>query len=76
MFTGVCNKYFFDTSTKVNFRIIVRTGDDGPALRTCTFVIQNDAGEYVDGKLNDFVVYGYEPNATSGTVPTVVGYGG
>ena len=55
---------------------VVRTGDDGSALRTCTFVIQNDAGEYVDGKLNDFVVYGYEPNATSGTVPTVVGYGG
>ena len=56
---------------------VIRDGnDDNDGLRTCTFVIQNDAGEYVDGKINDFVVYGYEPNATSGTVPTVVGYAG
>lgn len=53
---------------------VVREGDDGSALRTCTFVIQNDAGEYVDGKINDFVAYGYEPNAVSGTLPTVVGF--
>jgi hypothetical protein len=53
---------------------VVREGDDGSALRTCSFVIQNDAGEYVDGKINDFVVYGYEPNATSGTLPTIVGF--
>ena len=50
--------------------------DDDDGLRTCTFVIQNDAGEYVDGKINDFVAYGYDPTSTSGTVPTVVGYGG
>ena len=50
--------------------------DDNDGLRTCTFVIQNDAGEYVDGKVNDFVAYGYDPASTSGTVPTVVGYGG
>ncbi len=56
---------------------VIRTGnDDNDGLRTCTFVIQNDAGEYVDGKVNDFVAYGYDPASTSGTVPTVVGYGG
>ena len=55
---------------------VLRHGDDASSLRTCTFVIQNDAGEYVDGKVNDFVAYGYDPASTSGTVPTVVGYGG
>ena len=55
---------------------VLRHGDDASSLRTCTFVIQNDAGEYVDGKINDFVAYGYDPGSTSGTVPTVVGYGG
>lgn len=57
---------------------VIRDGsdDDDRGLRTCTFVIQNDAGEYVDGKINDFVAYGYEPSAISGTVPTIVGYGG
>lgn len=57
---------------------VVRDGsdDDDRGLRTCTFVIQNDAGEYVDGKINDFVAYGYEPSAISGAVPTIVGYGG
>jgi len=56
---------------------VLRHGnDDNDGLRTCTFVIQNDAGEYVDGKINDFVAYGYEPSAISGAVPTIVGYGG
>ena len=57
---------------------VVRDGsdDDDRGLRTCTFVIQNDAGEYDDGKINDFVAYGYEPSAISGAVPTIVGYGG
>jgi len=55
----------------------IRDGnDDDTGLRTCSFVIQNKGEEYVDGKINDFVAYGYDPNATSGTVPTVVGYGG
>jgi hypothetical protein len=56
---------------------VIRTGnDDNDGLRTCTFVIQNKGEEYVDGKINDFVAYGYEPTAISGTAPTVVGYGG
>lgn len=56
---------------------VVRTGnDDNDGLRTCSFVIRNDKGAYVDGKVNDFVAYGYDPASTSGTIPTVVGYGG
>ena len=55
---------------------VLRGGDDASSLRTCTFVIQNKGEVYVDGKINDFVAYGYDPGSTSGTVPTVVGYGG
>jgi hypothetical protein len=53
---------------------VIRDGsdDDDRGLRTCTFVIQDEGGDYVNGKLNDFVAYGYEPLATSGAVPTVV----
>ena len=56
---------------------VIREGnDDDTGLRTCSFVIQNKGEVYVDGKVNDFVAYGYDPASTSGTVPTVVGYGG
>jgi hypothetical protein len=50
--------------------MIERSGNDGTSLRHITFVIKNTADEYVDADLNDFVAYGYDPNETSGTVPT------
>jgi len=50
---------------------VLRNGDDASALRTCTFVTETGPGTYVNGKINDFVAYGYEPTAISGTVPTV-----
>lgn len=53
--------------------LVMRAGDDGTALRTVTYVIRNDNGEYVDGEINDFVAYGYGPGSTSGTAPTIVG---
>lgn len=53
--------------------LVLRAGDDGTALRTVTYVIRNDNGEYVDGEVNDFVAYGYGPGSTSGTAPTIVG---
>ena len=53
--------------------LVMRAGDDGTALRTVTYVIRNDNGEYVDGEVNDFVAYGYGPGSTSGTAPTIVG---
>jgi hypothetical protein len=49
---------------------VLREGDDATTLRSCTFVVKNDAGQYVDSEINDFVAYGYEPGATSGTPPT------
>lgn len=52
---------------------VIRTGDDGTALRTCTFVIMNNESTYVDGKINDFVAFGNQPNVTADATPTIVG---
>lgn len=52
---------------------VTRVGDDGTALRSCTYVIRNDQDQYVDSKLNDFVAFGLSPNATADTSPTIVG---
>ena len=51
---------------------IARSGDDGTMLRSVTYVIQDEAGQYVDGKVCSFVAYGYSPNESSGTVPTMI----
>lgn len=51
---------------------VARSGDDGTMLRSVTYVIQDEAGQYVDGKVCSFVAYGYSPNETSGTVPTMI----
>jgi len=58
----------FDINTAA---CVSRSGDDSSQLRSCTFVVRNDNGEYVDAEINDFVVYGRQPNETSGTVPTI-----
>ena len=60
----------FDVNT---VGIVRRLGDDGTSLRTCTFVIRNDAGEYVDGEINDLVCFGLGPGTTSGNTPIVIG---
>ena len=54
--------------------MVDRDGNDGTALRTITYVIQNNAESttYVDAQQCDFVAYGYEPTESSGTVPTAV----
>ena len=49
------------------------TDDDTEGLRSITFCILNKSDDFVDAQVNDFVAYGYEPNETSGTVPTVIG---
>lgn len=59
----------FDVNT---VGIVERTGNDGTALRSLTFCILNDADEFVDAEQCDLVVYGYEPNESSGTVPTAI----
>jgi len=50
--------------------LVLREGsDDDSGLRTVTYVIKNENGDYVDSEMCDFVAYGYEPTETSGTVP-------
>ncbi len=52
---------------------VLRHGNDGADdvdnPRTCTYVIRNESGDYVDAEICDFVAYGYEPGETSGIVP-------
>jgi len=52
--------------------MVMRSGNDTSQLRSITYVIKNDAGQYVDSEINDFVAYGYAPNESSGTVPTSI----
>lgn len=51
--------------------IVLREGNDSSALRSATFCVLNDAGEFVDAAINELVVYGIGPNEGSGTYPTV-----
>lgn len=51
---------------------VARIGDDASALRSVTFYILNDAGQYVDAAVNDIVVFGREKGATSGVQPIVI----
>jgi hypothetical protein len=47
----------FDVNT---VGVVMRYGSeyDDEGFRKCSFVVRNDAGEYVDGEINDFVVFG------------------
>lgn len=58
----------FDVNT---VGLVLRQGDDGNTLRSVTYVIRNDAGEYVDADLCDFVAYGLGPNTIADPSPTV-----
>jgi len=53
--------------------LVLRAGDDGTALRSITYVIKNENGDYVDSEICDFVAYGYSPGESSGTPPTMIG---
>jgi hypothetical protein len=48
--------------------IVLREGNDASALRSLTFVVRDDGGQYVNAKMNDLVVFGTEPNGVSPTV--------
>lgn len=52
--------------------IVLREGNDTTSLRSATFCILNDAGQYVDAQINELVVYGRGPSESSGVHPTVI----
>jgi len=67
--TTSASKEDFDVNT---VGIVARSGDDTSVLRSLTFCILNDAGNYVDAQINDLVVYGLGVGESSGVPPTVV----
>lgn len=50
--------------------IIVREGDDGTALRTCTVAIKEFDGSFNDSDVVDIAFYGLSPGESSGNQPT------
>jgi len=51
--------------------IVMRTGDDGTTLRSCTVAVLDDSNQFVDSEMIDLVFFGYSPNETSGLIPTM-----
>ena len=49
-----------------------RTGDDAASLRSITFYVLNDAGQYVDAAVNELIVYGTEKGGTPSSQPNIV----
>ena len=51
--------------------LVERDGDDGVELRSITFVVLNEQGQYVDGETCSFMAFGFGPMEESGVAPTV-----
>lgn len=51
--------------------LVSRGGNDGTSLRTLTFVVRDEGGQYIDSELNHLVVFGTDP-LCSGQPPVVV----
>jgi hypothetical protein len=66
--TSASSKEDFDLNT---VGLVLRAGDDASALRSITYVVRNDNGEYVDSELNDLVVFGHSPGTTADSSVTV-----
>jgi hypothetical protein len=49
-----------------------RTGDDASTLRSVTYYVLNDAGQYVDAAINELVAFGTEKGGTVRPLPTIV----
>jgi len=46
--------------------LVDRLGDDAATLRSISFQVLNQAGQKVDAAVNDLVIFGRDPGATSG----------
>jgi hypothetical protein len=55
-----------------NVGVVKRLGDDTSTLRSLTFYVLNDAGQYVDAAVNDVVIFGREAGSSSGVQPIVI----
>ena len=52
--------------------LLLRDGDDGTALRSIHFRVEQDDGDLVDAANNDLGIYGYNIGSSSGTPPNVI----
>lgn len=59
----------FDVNT---VGVALRTGNDISSLRSLTFYVLNDAGNYVDAAVNDLVIFGRGVGESSGIQPTII----
>lgn len=50
----------------------LRAGNDASALRSLTFVVLDEGGQYVDAKINELVVFGRGPSEGSGVIPNII----
>lgn len=55
-----------------NVGTALRAGDDASMLRSITFYVLNDAGQYVDAAVNELVVYGTEKGGSTSAQPNIV----
>lgn len=52
--------------------IVLRSGDDAASLRSLTFAVFDEGGQFVDAKINELIVYGRGPGEGSGVHPIVI----
>lgn len=64
--TAASSEDFARNTVGIAQRVIEANGD-----ASLTFLVLNEAGEYVDAELNDLVVFGYDEGQTS-TSPTII----
>jgi hypothetical protein len=67
--TSVSSQEDFDINT---VGITQRSFNAGNGRATLTYLVLNQAGNYVDAELNDLVVFGYDKNETAQTAPIIV----
>jgi len=58
--------------TMNNVGITLRSGDDAASLRSLTFAVLDEGGQFVDAKINELIVYGRGPSEGSGIHPIVI----
>ena len=52
--------------------LIARSGDDGTHLRSVTFAIKDENGQYIDSQVCSITCYGYGPSESSGVPSPLV----
>ena len=65
--TAINREDFDDNTVSTSYR----TGDDALKLRSVSFVVKDDSGDYKDGIVNDLIVFGTEPAGSGVNIVTI-----